>query len=72
MVNIKDMLQMQVVFNCLLSHKGNILLMLPLTYMGFNRLLLMYINTLWLDAYMLTVKLLSVLTLCSLGDMLGK
>ena len=50
-VNIKDILQMQVGFNCLLSHKGIMLLMLPMTYKGFNRLFLMYINTLWLDAY---------------------
>ena len=50
-VNVKDILCMQVGFNCLLSHKGVIFLMLPLTYKGFNRLLLMYINTLWLDAY---------------------
>ena len=62
-VNIKDILRMQVGFNCLLSHKGIILLMLPLTYKGFNRLLLMYINT-----HMLTVKTLSVLTLYGLGD----
>ena len=46
-VNIKDILRMQVGFNCLLSHKGIILLILSLTYKGFN---LMYINTLWLDA----------------------
>ena len=38
-VNIKDILQMQVGFNCLLSHKGIIPLMLQLTYKGFNRLL---------------------------------
>ena len=38
-------------FNCLISHKGIMLLMLPLTCKGFNSLLLMYINTLWLDAY---------------------
>ena len=25
--------------------------MLPMTYKGFNRILLMYINTLWLDVY---------------------
>ena len=49
--NIKDILQMPVGFNCLLSHKGIMLLMLPMTYKGFNRLLLMYISTLWLDVY---------------------
>ena len=47
-VNVKDILQMQVGFNCLLSHKGIMLLMLPMAYKGFNRLLVMYINTLWL------------------------
>ena len=50
LVNIKDILQMQVGFNCLPSHKGIMLVMLPMAYEGFNRLLLMYINTLWLDA----------------------
>ena len=55
---------MQVGFNCLLSHKGNILLMLPLTYKGFNRLVLMYINTLWLDAAFECINILW------LGDML--
>ena len=53
-VNIKDILRMQVhawgLTACLLSHKGIILLILPLTYKGFIRFL-MYINTLWLDAY---------------------
>ena len=44
-VNIKDILR------SLLSHKGIMFLMLPMTCKGFNRLLLMYINTLWLDAY---------------------
>ena len=29
----------------------NYALILPVTYKVFNRLLLMYINTLWLDAY---------------------
>ena len=38
-VNIKDILQMQVGFNCLLSHKRIMLLMLLMTYKGFNRLL---------------------------------
>ena len=40
-------------FNCLLSHKfkGIILLMLPMICKWFNRLLLMYINTLWLELY---------------------
>ena len=45
---------MQVGFNCLLSHKGIMLLMLPLTckgLAGFSSLLLMYINTLWLEQY---------------------
>ena len=55
-VNIKDILRMQVKFSCLLSHKGIMLLMLSMAYKGFNRLLLMYINTLWLDAYVNTVK----------------
>ena len=50
-VNINDILRMQVGFNCLLSHKGVMLLMLPLTCKGFVSLLLMYISTLWLDAY---------------------
>ena len=50
-VNMKDILRRQVGFNCLLSHKGIMLLMLPMTCKGFNRLLLMYINTLWLDVY---------------------
>ena len=50
-VNIKDILQMQVRFNCLPSHKGIKLLMLPVTYKGFNRLLIIYINTLWVDTY---------------------
>ena len=50
-VNMKDILQMQVGFNCLLSHKGVMLLILSLTCKGFNSLLLMYINTSWLDAY---------------------
>ena len=50
-VNIKDIIQMQMRFNCLLSHKAIILLMLLTTFKWFNRLLLMYINTLWLDAY---------------------
>ena len=50
-VNIKDILRMQVGFNCILSYKGIMLLMLPVTCKGFNRLLLMYINTLWLDVY---------------------
>ena len=44
-VNIKDILRMQVGFNCLLSHKAIMLLMLPMTCKGFNRFLLMYINT---------------------------
>ena len=44
--NIKDILQMQLGLNCLLFHKGIMLLMLPMTYKSFNRLLLMYINTL--------------------------
>ena len=61
---------MQVGFNCLLSYKGIILLMLPLTHKDFNRLLLKYMNTLWLDAYMLTFKPLNVLTLYGLDDML--
>ena len=67
-VNIKDILQMQVGFNCLLSHKG-MLLMLPMTYKGFNRLLCCT-STLYGFMYMLTVKPLSVLTLYGLGDML--
>ena len=53
-VNIKDILQVQVGFNCLLSLKGIMLLMLPLTckgLVGINSLLLIYINTLWLDVY---------------------
>ena len=50
-VNIKDILRIQVGFNCLLSHKTFILLMLPMTAKWFNRLLLMYINTLWLNPY---------------------
>ena len=50
-VNIKDILRMQVGFNCLLSHKGITLLMLPMTYKGINKLLLMHINTSWLDAH---------------------
>ena len=50
-VNIMDILRMQVGFNCLLSHKEIILLMLPMTCKWFDRLLLMYINTLWLDPY---------------------
>ena len=53
--NIKDILRVQVGFNCLLSHKGIMLLMLPLTckdLVGTNSLLLiLYINTLWLDVY---------------------
>ena len=56
-VNIKDILQMQVGFNCLLSYKGIMLLMLLLTRKSFKSLLLMYIYTLLLDEYnMLTVK----------------
>ena len=50
-VNIKDILQMQVGFNCLLSYKGIMLLMIPMTCKSFNRLLLMYIDTLWCDIY---------------------
>ena len=50
-VNIKDILRMQVGFNCLLSHKVIILLMLPMTCKWFNRLFLMYIKTLWLEPY---------------------
>ena len=62
---------MQVGFNCLLSHKGIILLMLSLTYKGFNRLFLMYININFYGLmHMLTVKPLRVLTLYGLGDML--
>ena len=68
-VNIKDILRMQVGLNCLLSHKGIILLMLPMTYKGFNRLL-WYTLTLNGLMYMLTVKPLSVLTLYGLGDIL--
>ena len=41
-VNIKDILPMQV---GLISHKGIMLLMLPMTYKSFNRLLWMF------DAY---------------------
>ena len=53
-VNIKGILQMQVGFNGLPSHKDiYYTLMLPLTWGldGINSLLLMYINTLWLDVY---------------------
>ena len=46
---------MQVEFNCLLSHKDimryALCVMLPLSFMDFNSLFLMFINTLWLDAY---------------------
>ena len=56
-VNIKNILQMQVGFNCLLSHNGIMLLMLPLTCKGLNSLLLMYINTLIYGLmYALTAK----------------
>ena len=48
-VNIKDILRMQMGFNCL--NKGIMLLMLPTTCKWFNKLLLIYINALWLDAY---------------------
>ena len=54
-VNIKDILRMQVRFSCLLSHKDIMLLMLPLTYKGFNSLLLM-MSTLYGLMHMLTVK----------------
>ena len=53
-VNIKDILQVQVGFNCLLSHEGVMLLMLPMTCKDLayiNSLLLMYSNTLSLDVY---------------------
>ena len=42
---------MQVRFNTLLFHKGIMFLMLPLICKDFNSLLLIYINTLWLNAY---------------------
>ena len=45
------------------------LLMLPLTCKGFNSVLLMYSNTLWLDAYiMLTVKPLRCISSLWLGQ----
>ena len=43
-VNIKNTLQMLVGFSCLLFHKGIVLLMLPMNFKGFNRLLWMYIK----------------------------
>ena len=55
-VNIKDILRVQVGFKCLLSIKGIMLLMLPLTCKGLastDSLLLIYINTLWLYVYVL-------------------
>ena len=57
---------MQVGFNCLLSHKGVMLLMLPLTNKGFNSLLLMYINIYGL-MHMLTVKPLRCISTLWLG-----
>ena len=51
---MKDTLQVEIGFNCLLSHKGSMLLMLPLTckgLAGIKSLLLMYISTLSLDAH---------------------
>ena len=57
---------MQVRFNCLLYHKAITLLILPMTYKWFTRLLLMYINTLWLDPYV-TVKPLRCINALWLG-----
>ena len=53
-------------FNCFLSPKGILLLMLPLTCKGFNSLLLIYINTLQL-MHMLTVKSLRCINTPWLG-----
>ena len=67
-VNIKDILQVR--FNYLLSHKGIMLLMLPLTcksLFGINSLLLMYISTFYGLMHMLTVKPLRCINTLWLG-----